>query len=176
MFEPATTSTSTAVAQDDMQPPSSDWAVNDVEAVSPEKMAIVNATAPQLKEQAMAITMSFYYSMKDVYPELIAKFAKQPRQLSTAILAYCQLLDDPPKLMKGVERIAKIHVDADITPDLYALVGKGFIQAVGEVLGDQATPEVLEAWDDAFRVLSNVLIASEKQLYSQRQRTDTVSV
>ncbi|KAK6215506.1 hemoglobin [Colletotrichum tabaci] len=175
MFESsAMTATPTAVAQDIQ--PSPDWAVKDMEAVSPEKMAIVNATAPRLKEQAMAITMSFYYSMKDVYPELIAKFAKQPRQLSTAILAYCQLLDDPPKLMKGVERIAKIHVDADITPDLYGLVGKGFIQAVGEVLGDQATPEVLEAWDDAFRVLSNVLIASERQLYSQRQKKDTVSV
>ncbi|TLD19584.1 hypothetical protein PspLS_09589 [Pyricularia sp. CBS 133598] len=140
---------------------------HEIEAVSAAKMAIIHATAPLLKENAMKITMSFYHSMKDIYPELIARFAKQPRQLSTAILAYCELLDNPPMLMKGVERIAQIHVNAEITPDLYRIVGKGFIEAVGQVLGDQCTQDILDAWDDAFRVLSNVLIAREKQIYAQ---------
>ncbi|KAL0930676.1 flavohemoglobin [Colletotrichum truncatum] len=173
MVETAVTTTSTdpAIKSHPVQHPS-DPSKYEIEAVSPEKMAIIHATAPMLKEQAMTITMSFYYSMKDVYPELIAKFAKQPRQLSTAILAYCQLLDDPPKLMKGVERIAQIHVDADITPDLYRLVGTGFIEAVGKVLGDEATPEILEAWDEAFRVLSDVLIAREKQIYAEIKKKE----
>ncbi|TDZ25582.1 Bacterial hemoglobin [Colletotrichum orbiculare MAFF 240422] len=161
-----------SVAHDSHPSPAS--ARHEIEAVSAEKMAIIHATAPLLKENAMTITMSFYHSMKDVYPELVAKFARQPRQLSTAILAYCQLLDDPPKLMRGVERIAQIHVDAEITPDLYRLVGAGFVEAVGKVLGDEATDEVLGAWDDAFRVLSDVLIAREKQIYAQAQVTKSV--
>jgi len=61
-----------------------------------------------------------------------------------------------------------IHVDVNILPKHYPWVGESLLAAIKEVLGDAATPEVLDAWEEAYGFLANVFIAREKELYDEK--------
>jgi nitric oxide dioxygenase len=137
-----------------------------------DQIAIVKATAPVLKEHGVAITTIFYKNMITEVPELHNIFSttsqatgRQPRALAGAVLGYATYIDDLPKLAHAVERIAHKHVSLQVTPEQYNIVGKYLIQAIGQVLGDAATPDIVDAWTAAYGVLANVFINREGEMY-----------
>ena len=137
-----------------------------------EQIAIIKATAPVLKEHGVAITTVFYENMLRENPDLNNIFSTtsqrtgaQPRALAGAVLGYATYIDDLPKLAHAVERIAHKHVSLQVTPAQYDVVGKYLIQAIGQVLGDAATPDIVEAWIAAYGVLAQVFIGREGEMY-----------
>lgn len=140
--------------------------------LTPEQIAIVKATAPVLKEHGTTITQLFYDNMIGENPELRDIFnrtshvtGRQPRALAGAVLGYATYIDDLPKLSAAVERIAHKHVSLGITPPQYDIVGKYLIAAIGQVLGDAATPEIVDAWTNAYTALAGVFIGLEATMY-----------
>ncbi|KAK4101168.1 oxidoreductase-like protein [Parathielavia hyrcaniae] len=136
------------------------------------QIAIVKATAPVLKEHGVAITTVFYGNMLRENPELHNIFSttsqttgRQPRALAGAVLSYATYIDDLPKLTHAVERIAHKHVSLQVAPEQYDIVGKYLIQAIGQVLGDAATPAIVDAWTAAYGMLANVFINREGEMY-----------
>ncbi|KAL1842947.1 hypothetical protein VTJ49DRAFT_3588 [Mycothermus thermophilus] len=141
-------------------------------ALTEQQIAIVKATAPVLKEHGVTITTVFYENMLRDNPSLKNIFSmtsqangRQPRALAGAVLAYATYIDDLPKLAHAVERIAHKHASLFVTADQYDIVGKYLIQAIGQVLGDAATPEIVDAWIAAYGVLAKVFIQREGDLY-----------
>lgn len=137
-----------------------------------DQIAIVKATAPVLKEHGVAITTVFYDNMLRENPDLHNIFSttsqttgRQPRALAGAVLGYATYIDDLPKLAHAVERIAHKHVSLQVTPAQYDIVGKYLIQAIGQVLGDAATPAIVDAWIAAYGVLAGVFINREGEMY-----------
>lgn len=136
------------------------------------QIAIIKATAPVLKEHGVAITTAFYKNMLGENPELHNIFStssqatgRQQRALAGAVLGYATYIDDLPKLAHAVERIAHKHASLNVTAAQYDIVGRYLIQAIGQVLGDAATPEIVEAWTNAYGVLANVFINREGEMY-----------
>ncbi|KAK4120610.1 globin-like protein [Parathielavia appendiculata] len=136
------------------------------------QIAIVKATAPVLKEHGVAITTVFYENMLRENPELHNIFSttsqttgRQPRALAGAVLGYATYIDDLPKLTHAVERIAHKHVSLQVAPEQYDIVGKYLIQAIGQVLGDAATTDIVDAWKAAYGVLAKVFINREGKMY-----------
>ncbi|KAK4131281.1 globin-like protein [Trichocladium antarcticum] len=133
---------------------------------------IVKATAPVLKEHGVAITSVFYNNMLREVPDLNNIFSitsqasgAQPRALAGAVLAYAMYIDDLGKLTHAVERIAHKHVSLQVTPAQYDIVGKYLIQAIGQVLGEAATADIVAAWVAAYGVLAKVFIDLEGEMY-----------
>ncbi|TLD28280.1 hypothetical protein PspLS_04139 [Pyricularia sp. CBS 133598] len=143
-------------------------------SITPEQVAIVKSTAPVLKEHGVTITTVFYKNMIEAHPELHNVFSTtsqatgaQPRALANAVLAYATYIDDLAKLSHAVSRIAHKHVSLHITPGQYDIVGKYLIEAIGQVLGDAATPDIVAAWIAAYGVLADVFIGVEGKMYSE---------
>ncbi|KAL1897986.1 hypothetical protein Sste5346_003842 [Sporothrix stenoceras] len=148
-------------------------------SVTPEQIAIVKATAPVLREHGVAITTLFYKNMIDENPELKNVFSltsqatgAQPRALAGAVLSYAMFIDDLPRLRHAVERIAHKHASLQIVPAQYDIVGKYLIEAIGLVLGDAATPPIVDAWTAAYGVLASVFIGREHTLYEEARTRD----
>jgi nitric oxide dioxygenase len=142
-------------------------------SLTPAQAAIVKSTAPLLKEHGETITTLFYRNMISAHPELNNVFNRtsqatgaQPRALAHAVFAYAAHIDDLSALSSAVARMADKHVSLGIQPEQYPIVGKHLIDAVATVLGDAVTPEVAEAWTNAYNMLANILINAEKGLYS----------
>lgn len=141
-------------------------------AVTESQIAIVKATAPVLQEHGVAITTVFYENLFRDVPALLNVFnnsnqatGRQQRALAGAVLAYATYIDDLPKLKYAVERIAHKHVSLQVTPEQYDIVGQYLIQAIGQVLGDAATPEIVDAWVAAYGALAQVFINREGEMY-----------
>ncbi|POS79348.1 flavohemoglobin [Diaporthe helianthi] len=140
--------------------------------LSQAQLAIIKATVPVLQVHGEAITKTMYDTMIGAHPELHNVFSttsqvtgRQPRALARSVLAYAMYIDDLPKLAHAVERIAQKHVSLFIQPEQYDIVGGFLIGAIGQVLGDAATPEIVDAWTAAYGVLAMVFIGREKELY-----------
>ena len=84
--------------------------------------------------------------------------------LTQAVLAYASNIDNPAALLPAVMRIANKHASLDVRPEHYSVVGKHLLGAIKEVLGDAATPEIIEAWAEAYEALGKLFIDVENQL------------
>lgn len=148
-------------------------------SLTAEQIAIVKATVPVLQQHGVAITTLFYNNMLAAHPELKNVFSAtsqatgaQPRALATSVLLYATYIDDLGKLKHVVERIAHKHASLQIQPAQYDIVGKFLMQAIGIVLGDAATPAIVDAWTAAYAVLASVFIGREQSLYTDAATRD----
>lgn len=143
-----------------------------VAPISPAQLAIIKATVPVLQAHGETIATVMYQNMITAHPAMNDIFSHtsqitgaQPRALARAVLAYALHIDNLPALGPAIERIAQKHASLSIQPAQYDVVGTYLIGAIGEVLGDAATPAIVDAWTAAYGVLASVFVAREVQLY-----------
>jgi len=141
-------------------------------SLSPKTIEIVKATAAPIAANGEAITTRMYEILFANYPETEVMFqnaaADQHKKLAGAVAAYAANIDNLAVLSKAVEKMAQTHVNTMVKPEHYPMVGVSLLEAVKDVLGDAATDEVIEAWKEAYFFLADILIAREKELYTER--------
>ncbi|WP_041249638.1 NO-inducible flavohemoprotein [Gluconacetobacter diazotrophicus] len=133
--------------------------------------AIVSACVPALEAHGLAITTEMYRRLlanpeiRDLFNLSHQKDGEQPTALALAVLAYARNIDNPGALGGMVERIAEKHVGLNIRAEHYPFVAEALLGAIAHVLGDAATPEILDAWGKAYWFLADILIGREAQIY-----------
>jgi nitric oxide dioxygenase len=90
----------------------------------------------------------------------------QQQSLASAVFAYAANIDNASALAPVVSRIVHKHVSVGITAEHYPIVGRHLLGAIQEVLGEAATPPLLDAWAEAYSELATALIEAEKAMYS----------
>ncbi|MGL5692434.1 MAG: globin domain-containing protein [Peptostreptococcaceae bacterium] len=133
---------------------------------------IIKSTVPVLKEHGMEITTVFYKTMFTNNPEVKGMFnmdkqksGEQPKALAMTVLAAAQNIDNLEILLPAVKKIAQTHVNTNVKPEHYPIVGENLLLAIKEVLGDAATDEVINAWGEAYGVIAKIFIDVEKDMY-----------
>lgn len=141
--------------------------------MTPQQKQLIKATVPTLKEHGLLLTTHFYQRVFAHNPELKNVFnqgnqqnGRQPLALATAVLDYAQHIDDPSVLGSALNRIGHKHTSLDIRPEHYPVIGQHLLASIGEVLGDAATRELLDAWSAAYGQLANLMIGTEAGLYA----------
>ncbi len=136
---------------------------------------IVKSTAPILEENGEALTRHFYKRMFSHNPEVAPFFnpthqqtGSQQKALAAALCAYAANIDNLEVLGNAVELITQKHVSLLIKPEHYPIVGTNLIASIKELLGDAATDEVIEAWEQAYAFLAHILIGRETQIYQEQ--------
>lgn len=143
--------------------------------LSAETRAIVKACVPALEAHGEQITREMYKRLlvspeiRDLFNMSHQKDGEQPKALALSVLAYAKHIDHPAPLKPMIERIAEKHVGLNILPKHYPFVGSALLGAIEHVLGDAATPEIMEAWKEAYWFLADVLIEREQQIYEEHE-------
>jgi nitric oxide dioxygenase len=134
----------------------------------------IDASVPVLREHGLAITSAFYKNMFQAHPDLKNLFnmgnqanGSQQQSLASAVFAYAANVDNASALAPVVKRIVHKHAAVGLTAQHYPIVGEHLIGAIKQVLGDAASPELLDAWGEAYWLLANQLIEAEKELYEE---------
>lgn len=142
--------------------------------MNPHQKELVKATIPILKASGEDLTNYFYARMFKHHPELRNMFnmgnqanGRQKSALANAVLAYAENIEDPSVLINVLKGIGTKHRSLNIQPEQYKIVGTHLIASIGEVVGEAATPEILEAWTVAFYQLAQIMIDLEKDLYKE---------
>ncbi|MGY0394456.1 MULTISPECIES: globin domain-containing protein [unclassified Fusobacterium] len=143
--------------------------------LSQKTIDIIKSTVPVLKERGVEITQVFYKNMLGENPEIKAMFdqdkqkdGSQPKALAMTVLAAAQNIENLGVLMPAVEKIGKTHVNLNVKPEHYPIVGKYLLGAIKEVLGDAATDEILTAWGEAYGVIADIFIKVETDMYNKK--------
>ena len=139
--------------------------------LSPQQIVLIRSTLPALKEHGNTITQLFYRSLLDDYPALKNVFNKanqdnnhQPASLASVLFAYAANIANPVVLTAALEKINHKHASLFVQPEQYDLVGKYLLQAFADVLGDNLTVEIHDAWAAAYNQLASFMIKMEKRL------------
>ena len=137
---------------------------------------IVKSTGPILRERGLEVVTLFYKTMFAERPDIASMFnmenqrmGTQPTKLAGAVYAWSQHMDSPEKLAKPVQEMVQAHCNAGVLAEHYPVIGHYLLRAMSEILGDAATPEVLEAWGSAYGTLADILIKLEADEYARRQ-------
>ncbi len=146
--------------------------------LSEETLALIEATAPVVAQHVDLIVPCMYRRLL-ADPQIRVLFnmsnqqgaSPQHKALAGALVAYATHIRNPGFLTHALERIAQKHAGLQILPEHYPYVATALIGAVGEVLGEAATPEILSAWTAAYWFLADTLIAREEQIYSGAENT-----
>jgi len=132
--------------------------------------SIIKSTTPLFKEKGEEITSKMYALLFAEHPEVKELFAQapsgQPKILASAIMNYCNNLENLEAMEQELEQIARRHVFRRVQAEHYPFVGAALIQAMKETLGDVATDEVVSAWQEVYTSLANVLIQRESEIYA----------
>jgi len=144
--------------------------------ISDGAIGVVKATVPAIEAHGLAITQRMYERMfanpdiRDLFNQSNqGDTGSQPRALAAAILAYAQNIENLGALTQAVERIAQRHVGLNILPEHYPYVAEALLGAIRDVLGEAATPQILDAWGEAYWFLADILIGREKEIYGEHQ-------
>ncbi|QLG71671.1 hypothetical protein HG535_0C00180 [Zygotorulaspora mrakii] len=142
--------------------------------LSTQTRTIVKATVPVLEENGVTITKLFYKNMLGSHKELLNIFNRvnqakgaQPTALATTVLAAAKQIDDLSVLLPHVEQIGHKHRALQIMPEHYPIVGENLLNAIKQVLGDAATPEIINAWAEAYSAIADIFISVEKKMYDE---------
>lgn len=147
--------------------------------LSQQQKDVIKATVPVLRENGVVLTRHFYNRMLTLNPELKNVFnmgnqqnGKQQTALAMAVLAYAEHIENPAVLMPVVNGIGHKHVSLNIQPEQYAIVGRHLLASIKEVLGDAATPAILDAWEIAYTQLATLMSGHEQTLYTQQREQE----
>jgi nitric oxide dioxygenase len=142
--------------------------------MTPKQKALVTATVGTLRAHGVALTTHFYRRLFEHNPELKNVFnmgnqqtGKQQTALAMAVLAYAENIEDPSVLVPAATKIGHKHVSLDIRPEHYAIVGRHLVASIGEVLGEAATPALLDAWTVAYGQLAALMSGLESGMYQK---------
>lgn len=142
--------------------------------LSQQSKPYIDASVPVLREKGLEITQTFYRAMFAAHPELTNLFnmgnqasGVQQQSLASAVFAYAANHENGAALAPVLDRIAHKHASVGLTSAHYPIVGKHLLEAISTVLGEAATPELLDAWGEAYWLLANELIAAETRLYDR---------
>lgn len=140
---------------------------------------VIKSTVPVLEEHGTAITTAFYKNMFVAHPELLDIFnhvnqsqGRQQTALANTVYAAAQHIDNLGAIMPVVTQIANKHVSLGILPEHYPIVGEYLLKGIKEVLGDAATPEIMDAWEKAYGVIAGAFIGVEKEMYENTANAD----
>ncbi len=143
--------------------------------LSEKTIRIVKEITPLVAANAETITRRFYERMLEANPEVKAFFNQshqhtggQQKALAGAICAYFTHIDNPAVLMPAVELIAQKHCSLGIKAEHYPIVGSNLLGAIGDVMGEAATPEIVEAVAEAYGFLADIFIGREQAIYQEQ--------
>jgi nitric oxide dioxygenase len=153
-------------------PPTSPFSTSTMATLTPTQVEIIKSTVPVLAQHGNTITTQFYANMLAANPALKNIFnnthqatGHQAAALAGALYAYAANIDNLGALSPALELICHKHVSLYIRPEHYGIVGTYLIQTMKTVLGEAATPEILDAWGAAYWQLANLMIQKEDAMY-----------
>jgi nitric oxide dioxygenase len=131
--------------------------------MTPEQIAQVQQSFSKVAPISDQAAELFYGRLFEIAPEVRPLFKNdmraQGKKLMGTLAVVVGGLTDLPAILPAASRLAKLHVSYSVKPEHYALVGAALLWALEQGLGEGWTPEVAEAWTQAYTTLSTYMIA-----------------
>lgn len=88
-----------------------------------------------------------------------ADMAEQRKKLMDSLVLVIENLDNPGVLTGALQRLGARHSGYGVAEGHYAMVGGALLDTFSDHLGSEWTPEVKQAWTDAYAAISDIMAA-----------------
>lgn len=117
----------------------------------------------EVKPRADEFVGSFYSNFFTDYPAAQPLFAhanmqEQGNKLLASLVFVIENLRNPGALTKTLKGLGARHVEYGALPAHYPLVGNSLLKTFEQYLGDDWTPDVKQAWVDAYGLIADVML------------------
>ena len=137
------------------------------------QIALVQSTFALVRPIAPAATELFYAQLFRLDPSLRPMFqrdmATQGRMLMAALGGAVNGLAQLESLIPVVRRLGARHAEYGVQAAHYETVGIAVLWMLDQVLAERFTPEVRQAWAQAYDLLAGVMQAGARELVSTEQ-------
>ena len=133
-----------------------------------------------IKPQANEFVNSFYDNLFTANPEAKPLFettnmAEQKKKLLASLVLVVENLRQPDAIDTPLRGLGARHVKYGALPEHYPLVGNALLTTFEQYLGNQWTPNVKQAWVDAYGAISQIMLDGAD--YTQQEiALDPVSI
>lgn len=122
----------------------------------------------RVKPRADEFATSFYENLFTDNPEAKPLFAntdmaKQKKMLIASLVLVVDNLRKPDVLTKTLKDLGARHVKYGTLSEHYPLVGGAILKTFESYLGSDWTPEVKQAWVDAYGAITDLMLAGAKE-------------
>ena len=125
------------------------------------KITLVQKSFEKVAAIGLPAAEIFYAELFAIDPSLRSMFSGDPKEqqkkLLAALAVVIRSLHAPEKILDSVEKLAVKHLDYGVKAEHYTYVGNALLRTLKKGLGAEFTPELCEAWTDAFRMLARVM-------------------
>ena len=132
-----------------------------------QQIALVRQTFAQVEPIAQEVGDLFYRRLFEIDPALSQLFRgdmkRQALMLMTVLGFAVRGLDQPERVAQSVQELGRRHARYGVSPEDYHTFGAALLWSLEQVLGDRFTPEVREAWVEAFDVLASSMCQAAEQ-------------
>lgn len=138
----------------------------------PLQVELLEQSFEVIKPQADNFVHSFYENLFTAYPEVQILFAhtnmvEQREKLLESLILVVENLRMPNTLESPLRGLGARHVEYGVLPKYYPFVGNALLNTFEQYLGYKWTPELKQAWTDAYGVIVEIML--EGADYSQEE-------
>ena len=130
--------------------------------MTPDQAVLVRASWPAAAANAATLTANFYnhlFAIDESAARLFAgvDMATQRTKLAQTLHVVVASIDDPERLLPAIAALGRRHVNYHVEDRHFDSVGEALVAALHDTLGDALTPDVREAWADAYALIASVM-------------------
>ena len=133
--------------------------------MTPSQVELIRASWTAVEPiQEVAATL-FYDRLFELDPSLRRLFrrtdmAQQKKILMQTLTVVVKSLDRLDQLVPAIEALGRRHAGYGVRETHYDTVGEALLWTLGQGLGDGFTPELRDAWTEAYTTLASVMIGA----------------
>ena len=124
---------------------------------------VLEQSFERVKPYTTVFASSFYENLFNDYPQVQSLFAntdmkKQEKMLLSALVLVVENLRNPGYLTTVLQQLGERHVRYGTMREHYPLVGAALLKTFESYLGQDWTPEVKQAWVDAYGMIVSIML------------------
>lgn len=125
---------------------------------------VLEQSFERVKPNADQFASSFYQNLLTDYPQIRPLFAnttmeEQEKKLIMSLVLVVENLRNPGYLTTVLQQLGERHVRYGAMRQHYPIVGAELLKTFEAYLGEEWTPEVKQAWTDAYGTIANIMLA-----------------
>ncbi len=136
--------------------------------MNPEQIALVQNSFEKVRPIAATAAKLFYGRLFEIDPATKPLFKGSMEEQGFKLMATIEIiakgLSVPEVILPLVKQLAQRHVGYGVMDEQYATVGAALIWTLKQGLGEDFTPDVREAWTEAYTFLSDVMIEASHEV------------
>jgi hemoglobin-like flavoprotein len=131
--------------------------------MTPQQVQLVQGSFAKVAPIAPLAADLFYGRLFEVAPQVRSLFpddlTEQKKKLMGMLAVVVGGLDKLDTILPAASALAKRHVAYGTAPEHYPVVGGALLWTLEKGLGESWTPEVADAWTEAYSTLSGFMIS-----------------